>query len=39
MAVVSGFLTPDLDLDEDGTNDALSLGIGFDAVGAVFTPQ
>lgn len=38
QAVVSGFLTPDLDLDGDGTNDALSLGIGFDAVGAVFTP-
>jgi hypothetical protein len=38
MAVVSGFLTPDIDLNGDGTNDALSLGIGVTAVGAVFTP-
>lgn len=36
--VVSGFLTPDIDLNGDGTNDALSLGIGVTAVGAVFTP-
>ncbi|HRK96825.1 MAG TPA: hypothetical protein PK694_10935 [Rhodospirillales bacterium] len=38
MAVVSGFLTPDIDLDGDGTNDALSLGIGVSAVAATFTP-
>jgi hypothetical protein len=37
-AVVSGFLTPDIDLNGDGTNDALSLGIGVTAVTAVFTP-
>jgi hypothetical protein len=36
--VVSGFLTPDIDLNGDMTNDALSLGIGVTAVGAVFTP-
>lgn len=36
--VVSGFLTPDIDLDGNGTNDALSLGIGVTGVGAVFTP-
>jgi hypothetical protein len=35
--VVSGFLTPDIDLNGDGTNDALSLGIGVQAVGAVYT--
>jgi len=38
MMVVSGFLTPDIDLDGNGTNDALSLGIGVTAVGAVYTP-
>lgn len=38
MAVVSGFLTPDVDLDGDGTNDALSLGIGVDSATAMFTP-
>jgi len=37
MGVVSGFLTPDIDLDEDGTNDALSLGLGVDAVAGGFT--
>ena len=36
--VVSGFLTPDIDLNGDGTNDALSLGIGVTSVGATFTP-
>ncbi len=36
--VVSGFLTPDIDLDGNGTNDALSLGIGVSAVTATFTP-
>ncbi|MBE7448883.1 MAG: hypothetical protein HS111_08310 [Kofleriaceae bacterium] len=36
--VVSGFLTPDIDLNGDGTNDALSLGIGVSAVAATFTP-
>ncbi|KAB2891190.1 MAG: hypothetical protein F9K40_19005 [Kofleriaceae bacterium] len=36
--VVSGFLTPDIDLDGDGTNDALSLGIGVSAVAGTFTP-
>ncbi|HUQ03578.1 MAG TPA: hypothetical protein VM261_13865 [Kofleriaceae bacterium] len=35
--VVSGFLTPDIDLDGNGTNDALSLGIGVTAVAATFT--
>ncbi len=38
MAVVSGFLTPDVDLSGDGTNDALSLGIGVEAVAATYTP-
>lgn len=38
MAVVAGFLTPDIDLSGDGTNDALSLGIGVEAVAAVYTP-
>lgn len=38
QAVVSGFLTPDVDLSGDGTNDALSLGIGVEAVAAVYTP-
>jgi hypothetical protein len=38
MAVVSGFLTPDVDLSGDGTNDALSLGIGVEVVPATFTP-
>lgn len=38
QAVVSGFLTPDIDLDGDGTNDALSLGIGVSAVAGTFTP-
>jgi hypothetical protein len=37
MAVVSGFLTPDIDLSGDGTPDALSLGIGVEAVAATFT--
>ena len=36
--VVSGFLTPDIDLDGNGTNDALSLGIGVTGVGGTFTP-
>jgi len=37
MSVVGGFLTPDIDLDGDGTNDALSLGLGVTAVKATFT--
>lgn len=37
QAVVSGFLTPDIDLSGDGTNDALSLGIGVDAVAGAYT--
>jgi hypothetical protein len=37
QSVVSGFLTPDIDLDGNGTNDALSLGIGVTAVAATFT--
>ena len=37
MSVVSGFLTPDIDLDGDGTNDALSLGLGVTAVAGTFT--
>ncbi len=35
--VVSGFLTPDIDLNGDGTNDALSLGIGVSGVAGGFT--
>ncbi len=31
------FLSPDVDLDGDGTKDAMSFGIGYEAVGAVFT--
>lgn len=38
MAVVAGFLTPDIDLNGDGTNDALSLGIGVKAVAGTFNP-
>jgi hypothetical protein len=38
MAVVAGFLTPDIDLNGDGTNDALSLGIGVEAAAATYTP-
>ncbi len=38
QAVVSGFLTSDIDLDGDGTNDALSLGIGVSAVAGTYTP-
>ena len=37
-AVLSGFLTPDIDLDGEGTNDALSLGLGVTAVKGTFTP-
>jgi hypothetical protein len=37
MTVVSGFLTPDIDLDGDGTNDALSLGLGVTGVAGTFT--
>lgn len=37
MAVVSGFLTPDIDNDGDGTNDSLSLGIGVTGVAGTFT--
>jgi len=36
MAVVSGFLTPDIDLNGDGTNDALSLGIGVTGVAGTY---
>jgi hypothetical protein len=36
-SVVGGFLTPDIDLNGDGTNDALSLGIGVKAVKGTFT--
>jgi len=35
--VISGFLTPDIDLDDDGTNDAVSLGVGITAVAGTFT--
>lgn len=34
--LVGGLLAPDLDLDGDGTNDALSTGARFTAVGATF---
>lgn len=36
-AVVDGFLTPDIDLDGDGTNDAVSMGLGVTGVAAVYT--
>jgi hypothetical protein len=35
-ALVSQFLTPDIDLDGNGTNDAISLGIGVTAVKGTF---
>ena len=35
--VISGFLTPDIDLDQDGVNDAMSLGLGIRGVGGIFT--
>jgi hypothetical protein len=35
--VLSGFLTPDIDLDGEGTNNALSIGLGFTAVKGTFT--
>lgn len=35
--MVATYFAPDLDLDEDGTNDALSVGLGFTAVAATFT--
>ena len=37
QAVMSGFLTPDIDLDLDGVNDALSIGVGVRAVRGSFT--
>jgi hypothetical protein len=38
MAVLSGFLTMDIDLDMNGTNDAISIGVGVTAVPGTFTP-
>ncbi|MBL8627596.1 MAG: hypothetical protein JNK64_40300 [Myxococcales bacterium] len=35
-ATLDGLITNDLDLDHDGTNDAVSLGIGVEAVAATF---
>lgn len=35
--LLASLLAPDLDLDGDGTNDALSIGVGFTAVGATFS--
>ncbi len=37
QAVISGFLTPDIDMDLDGVNDALSLGVGIRGVTGSFT--
>lgn len=36
--VATGLLTPDIDVDGDGVNDALSWGIGIEAVPGDFTP-
>lgn len=36
-SVIGAFLTPDVDLDGDGTNDALSLGVGVTGVAGSFT--
>jgi len=36
--VVQSVLKPDIDTDEDGVKDALSIGVGASAVGAVYTP-
>lgn len=36
--IAAGLLTPDIDVDGDGVNDALSWGIGIDAVPGQFTP-
>lgn len=35
--MVAALLAPDLDLDDDGTNDAHSVGVGFTAVAGTFT--
>lgn len=37
QSVVSGFLTPDIDMNLDGVNDALSLGLGIRGVTGSFT--
>jgi hypothetical protein len=36
-SVISGFLTPDIDMNLDGVNDAMSLGLGIRAVPGSFT--
>ena len=38
VGFIAGLVSPDIDLDGDGVSDAVSLGVGVQAVAAVFTP-
>lgn len=38
VRIAAGLITPDIDLDGDGVNEAMSWGVGIEAVAAQFTP-